>query len=229
MPAESEPLAITITTLPEPPSEPVLDPNITLTSESEEETYELAEDNHMEVALMSRPTKFKAGLPEDFSGKNDDTTRWLLAMKAYFVINKKVYTKDTTTVLIFINKLSVTIYFSLFLSRVHSASPTLTLSPCHLVTSPPCHLITLSLTSPLCHNTLHQGTLSSLCYPITSLSSPTSYLWPRPHLVFVLVLALVLVLTLILSSPHLVLVLILSLSCPCPCLVLVLSPISTYP
>ena len=27
-------------------------------------------------------------------------------MKAYFVINKKVYTKDTTTILIFLNKLS---------------------------------------------------------------------------------------------------------------------------
>ena len=60
----------------------------------------------MEVALMSRPTKFKAGLPEDFSGKNDNAMRWLLAMKAYFVINEKVYTEDATTVLIFLNKLS---------------------------------------------------------------------------------------------------------------------------
>ena len=60
----------------------------------------------MEIALMSRPTKFKAGLPKDFSGKNDDATQWLLAMKAYFVINDKVYTEDTTTVLIFLNKLS---------------------------------------------------------------------------------------------------------------------------
>ena len=106
MPAALEPLAITISTLPNPPTEPVPDPDITLTSESEEETYEPAEDNHMEVALMSRPTKFKAGLPEDFSGKNNDATRWLLAMKAYFIINEKVYTKDATTVLIFLNKLS---------------------------------------------------------------------------------------------------------------------------
>ena len=53
--------------------EPVLDPDITLTSKSEE-TYEPAEDDHMDVALMSRPTEFKAGLPEDFSGKNDDAT-----------------------------------------------------------------------------------------------------------------------------------------------------------
>ena len=54
--------------------EPVLDPDIILTSESKEETYEPAEDYHMEVALMSRPTEFKAGLPEDFFGKNDDAT-----------------------------------------------------------------------------------------------------------------------------------------------------------
>ena len=60
----------------------------------------------MEVALMSRPTEFKAGLPKDFSGKNDDAMHWLLAMKAYFVINEKVYTEDATTVLIFLNKLS---------------------------------------------------------------------------------------------------------------------------
>ena len=73
-PAALEPLAISISTLPEPPTEPVLDPDITLTSESEEETYELAKDNRMEIALMSRPTEFKAGLPKDFSGKNDDAT-----------------------------------------------------------------------------------------------------------------------------------------------------------
>ena len=60
----------------------------------------------MDVALMSRPTEFKAGLPEDFSGKNDDTTRWLLAMKAHFVINTRIYTDNTTTILIFLNKLS---------------------------------------------------------------------------------------------------------------------------
>ena len=101
-----EPLPITITTLPEPSSEPVPDPNIVITCESEEETYKLAEDNCMEVALMSRPTKFKAGLPEDFSGKNDDAMCWLLAMKAYFIMNSEVYKDDSTTVLIFLNKLS---------------------------------------------------------------------------------------------------------------------------
>ena len=105
-PAALEPLAITISTLPDPPTEPVPDPDIAITSKSEEEIYELAEDHRMEIALMSRPTEFKAGLPEDFSGKNDDATRWLLAMKAYFVINVKVYTEDATTILIFLNKLT---------------------------------------------------------------------------------------------------------------------------
>ena len=74
LPAALEPLTITISTLPDPPVEPVPDPDITLTSESEEEIYEPAEDNRMEIALMSRPTEFKAGLPEDFSGRNDNAT-----------------------------------------------------------------------------------------------------------------------------------------------------------
>ena len=60
----------------------------------------------MEVALMSRPTEFKAGLPEDFSGKNDDAMHWLLAMKAYFTMNNEIYKEEKTTVLIFLHKLS---------------------------------------------------------------------------------------------------------------------------
>ena len=55
---------------------------------------------------MSRLTKFKAGLPDDFSGKNDNATQWLLAMKACFVINARIYTDEKTTILVFLNKLS---------------------------------------------------------------------------------------------------------------------------
>ena len=55
---------------------------------------------------MSKPTEIKAGLPEDFSGKNDDATCWLLAMKAYFAINDEIYKDEKTTVLIFLNKMS---------------------------------------------------------------------------------------------------------------------------
>ena len=86
--------------------EPVPDPDIEITSEDEEETFEPAKDNCMEVALMSRPTEFKAGLPEDFSGKNDEATCWLLAMKAYFSMNNEVYKDDKTTILVFLNKMS---------------------------------------------------------------------------------------------------------------------------
>ena len=40
----------------------------------------------MDMALMSRPTEFKARLLEDFSGKNDDATRWLLVLQFFFLI-----------------------------------------------------------------------------------------------------------------------------------------------
>ena len=60
LPAALEPLPITITTLPKPSLEPIPDPNIEITSESEEETFEPDEDNCMEVALMTTPTKYKA-------------------------------------------------------------------------------------------------------------------------------------------------------------------------
>ena len=106
LPKALEPLPLTISTLPELTSEPVPDPDIVITSESEEETYEPAEDKHMDIALMSRPTEFKAGLLEDFSGKNDNATHWLLAVKAYFAMNDKIYKEEKTTMLIFLNKLS---------------------------------------------------------------------------------------------------------------------------
>ena len=43
----------------------------------------------MEVALMSKPTKIKAGLPEDFSGKNDE-----------------IYKDEKNIVLVLLNKMS---------------------------------------------------------------------------------------------------------------------------
>ena len=60
----------------------------------------------MEVALMSKPTEIKTGLPEDFSGKNDDSMHWLLAMKAYFGMNDKIYKENKTIMLVFLNKMS---------------------------------------------------------------------------------------------------------------------------
>ena len=55
---------------------------------------------------MTQPTEYKAGLPEDFSGRNNDAMCWLLAMKAYFVVNARVYMDEKITVLTFLNKLS---------------------------------------------------------------------------------------------------------------------------
>ena len=104
-PAALEPLPITISTLLKPTLEPVPDPDIEITSD-EEETFEPAEDNCMEVPLMSKPTEIKAGLLEDFSGKNEDAMCWLLAMKAYFGMNNEIYKDDKTIVLVFLNKMS---------------------------------------------------------------------------------------------------------------------------
>ena len=50
--------------------------------------------------------ELKAGLPEDFSGKEEDAMRWLLAMKAYFGMNDKIYKDEKIIVLVFLNKMS---------------------------------------------------------------------------------------------------------------------------
>ena len=60
----------------------------------------------MQVALMSKPAEIKAGLPDDFSGKNEDAMRWLLSMKAYFGMNKEIYKDEKNIVLVFLNKMS---------------------------------------------------------------------------------------------------------------------------
>ena len=55
---------------------------------------------------MSKPAEIKDGLPGDFSGKNNDATQWLLAMKAYFGMNNEIYKDDKTVILVFLNKMS---------------------------------------------------------------------------------------------------------------------------
>ena len=55
---------------------------------------------------MSKPNEIKASLLEDFSGKNEDATQWLLAMKAYFGMNNKIYKDEKNVVLVFLNKMS---------------------------------------------------------------------------------------------------------------------------
>ena len=103
-PAALEPLPLIITTLPVTTSDPILDPDIVLTSEEDDEDkFEPAEEAH--PAKMSFP-ELKARLPEDFSGKNDDTTCWLLAMKSYFAMNNHIYKDKKKVMLTFLAKLS---------------------------------------------------------------------------------------------------------------------------
>ena len=103
-----------------------------------------------------------------------------------------------------------------------------TLSPCHPITLSPCHLATFSLTSPLRHDTLHQGTLLSY-HPIDlasflplSLPLPLSSSSPRPRLILVLILASSS------SSPRLISYLCTPLSIPFlgPCILPILIPVS---
>ena len=55
---------------------------------------------------MSKPTEIKAGLPDDFSRRNEDATWWLLAMKAYFGMNEEIYKDKKNVILVFLNKMS---------------------------------------------------------------------------------------------------------------------------
>ena len=104
LPVALGPLPISISTLPDPTLEAIPDPNIEITSE--EEAFEPAEDTRMDIATRYKPAEFKAGLPDDFSGKEKDAMRWLLAMKAYFGMNDHIYKDEKNIVLVFLNKMS---------------------------------------------------------------------------------------------------------------------------
>ena len=56
--------------------------------------------------MSSHTTELKAALPADFSGKNDDATRWIKAMKAYFALNATLYSSDATKIMTTLNKMS---------------------------------------------------------------------------------------------------------------------------
>ena len=53
-----------------------------------------------------KPAEINARLPEDFYGKNEDTTCWLMAMKAYFIMNEEIYLNKKHMVMVFLNKVS---------------------------------------------------------------------------------------------------------------------------
>ena len=56
--------------------------------------------------MSSHTTALKAALSADFSGKNNDTTRWIKAMKAYFTLNSTFYSSDTAKIMTTLNKMS---------------------------------------------------------------------------------------------------------------------------
>ena len=48
--------------------------------------------------------ELKAGLPGNFSGREEDTNLWLLQMKAYFTLNPSLY-EEKNCILMFLNKM----------------------------------------------------------------------------------------------------------------------------
>ena len=56
--------------------------------------------------MSSHTTELKAALPANFSGKNDDATWWIKAMKAYFTLNVTLYSSDTAKIMTTLNKMS---------------------------------------------------------------------------------------------------------------------------
>jgi len=62
-------------------------------------------DNDDDMSTTTALVDVKAGLPEDFSGKNEDVRRWILAMSAYFNMCGPWYTEKQMK-LILLNKMS---------------------------------------------------------------------------------------------------------------------------
>ena len=56
--------------------------------------------------MSSHTTELKATLPSDFSGKEDDATHWIKAMKAYFTLNATLYSSDAAKIMTTLNKMS---------------------------------------------------------------------------------------------------------------------------
>ena len=54
---------------------------------------------------MTTP-EYKAGLPSNFSGKNEDAIRWMMAMKCYFAMNDHIYTDKKVAAMVFLNKMN---------------------------------------------------------------------------------------------------------------------------
>ena len=55
--------------------------------------------------MMEDGVELTTGLSGDFSGKEEDATRWILAMKVYFIINGDTYDEKAQTH-VMLNKMS---------------------------------------------------------------------------------------------------------------------------
>ena len=56
--------------------------------------------------MSSHTAELKAALPSDISGKNDNATHWIKAMKAYFTLNATLYSSDATKIMTTLSKMS---------------------------------------------------------------------------------------------------------------------------
>ena len=56
--------------------------------------------------MSSHPSELKVALPADFSSKNNDATRWIKAMKAYFMLNSTLYSSNAAKIMTTLNKMS---------------------------------------------------------------------------------------------------------------------------
>ena len=82
-----------------------LDPSDKEQMESSKEDYKDPKPKTMWIGRINdEPTV--AGEPDNFSGKGEDTLRWLLTMKAYFGINQDYYNDERKIIMIFLNKLT---------------------------------------------------------------------------------------------------------------------------
>ena len=90
MPAILESFPLTITAIPKQRT-PTPDPDIEITSEEEPFALTPEQPLYDKETMATKPTELKAGLPGDFSERNEDATWWLLTMKAYFLMNKAIY------------------------------------------------------------------------------------------------------------------------------------------
>ena len=81
-----------------------------LDSSDKEETKSLEEDyKDPESMWIGRITNDKStllGEPHSFSGKREDTMRWLMVMKAYFKINHEFYDDKKMIIIVFLSKMT---------------------------------------------------------------------------------------------------------------------------